>query len=145
MPWNDDLGGDALHIAGSDASPLLVRAGPGTGKTFTLMRRIARFLERGTAPKRILVCTFTRTAAADLKKAVIALNAPGAGEVEATTIHGHCFGILMRDDALASTGRVPRPLMDFEQRFLLEDVGSGNFGDIHKRRKRFKAFEAAWA
>ena len=60
MPWNDGLDGAALHIAASDASPLRVRAGPGTGKTFTLMRRIARFLERGTAPERILVCTFTR-------------------------------------------------------------------------------------
>ena len=69
MPWNDDLGGAALQIAASDATPLRVRAGPGTGKTFTLMRRIARFLEQGTAPERILVCTFTRTAAADLKEA----------------------------------------------------------------------------
>ena len=145
MPWNDDLDGSALQIAASAASPLRVRAGPGTGKTFTLMRRIARFLEQGTAPERILVCTFTRTAAADLKEAVIALNAPGADDVKTTTIHGHCFGILMRDEVLASTGRAPRPLMDFEQRFLLEDLQDEGFGTIHEKRKRLKAFEAAWA
>ncbi len=69
----------------------------------------------------------------------------GAEEVKATTIHGHCFGILMRDEVLASTGRVPRPLMDFEQRFLLEDLRGDGFGTIHKKRKRLKAFEAAGA
>ena len=109
------------------------------------MRRIARFLEQGTDPRRILVCTFTRTAASDLKEAVVALSAPGADDVKATTIHSHCFGILMRDEVLASTGRVPRPLMDFEQRFLLEDVRGTDFGTIYEKRKRLKAFEAAWA
>ncbi len=145
MPWNDDLHGAALNIAASDASPLRVRAGPGTGKTFTLMRRIARFLEQGIEPERILVCTFTRTAAADLKEAVVALNAPGADSVKTTTIHGHCFGILMRDDVLASTSRVPRPLLEFERRFLLEDLPGNAFGTIHGKRKRLMAFEAAWA
>ncbi len=51
----------------------------------------------------------------------------------------------MRDEVLASTGRVPRPLMDFEQRFLLEDLRVDGFGTIHQNRKRIKAFEAAWA
>ena len=46
---------------------------------------------------------------------------------------------------LASTGRVPQPLMDFEQRFLLEDLRGDGFGTIHKKRERLKAFEAAWA
>ncbi len=51
----------------------------------------------------------------------------------------------MRNDVLASTNRVPRPLMEFEQRFLLEDMQRGDFGSIHEKRKRLKAFEAAWA
>ena len=146
MPWNDGLTGQSLHVAASDARRLRVRAGPGTGKTFTLMRRIARLLEEeGVRPKKILVSTFTRVAAADLQNAVVELNAPGAEQVRASTIHGLCFGILRRNEVLAITGRVPRPLLDFERRFLLEDLSGKDYGDFHRKRKRLQAFEAAWA
>ncbi len=51
MPWNADLDGAALRIAGSDASPLRVRAGPGTAcggrKPMT-----AEKSENGTSPAR---------------------------------------------------------------------------------------------
>ena len=67
MPWDDGLENPSLRIAATDDSPLCIRAGPGTGKTFTLIRRIARLVESGVEPGRILVCTFTRTAAGDLK------------------------------------------------------------------------------
>lgn len=40
MPWNDGLQGQALQIAATPNSPLCVVAGPGTGKTFALMRRL---------------------------------------------------------------------------------------------------------
>ena len=84
-------------------------------------------------------------AATDLKEAVEKLNSPGATSVKATTIHALCFRILNQSDVLATTGRVARPLLDFECRFLLEDLGAERLGNIHKRRKRLKAFEAAWA
>lgn len=145
MPWNDDLVGQSLQVAASDARRLRVRAGPGTGKTFTLMRRIARLLEEGVPPRQILVSTFTRVAAADLRNAVVDLNAPGAKQVRASTIHGLCFRILGQNEVLAITGRVPRPLLDFECRFFLEDLGAGNYGNFHERSKRLKAFESAWA
>ena len=146
MPWNDGLAGQSLHVAASDARRLRVRAGPGTGKTFTLMRRIARLLEEeGVRPKKILVSTFTRVAAADLQNAVVELNAPGAEQVRASTIHGLCFGILRRNEVLAITGRVPRPLLDFERRFLLEDLSGKDYGNFYRKRKRLQAFEAAWA
>lgn len=145
MPWNDGLIGQPLDVAASDARRLRVRAGPGTGKTFTLMRRITRLLEEGVRPEQILVSTFTRVAAADLRNAVVELNAPGADQVRASTIHGLCFEILGRNEVLEITGRVPRPLLDFERRFLLEDFNASDYGNIHQRRKRLKAFESAWA
>ncbi len=48
--------------------PLLLLAGPGSGKTFTITQRILHLLERGTAPERILVITFTRDAAASMQQ-----------------------------------------------------------------------------
>lgn len=145
MPWDDNLEGPSLRIAASDDSPLRVRAGPGTGKTFTLIRRIARLLENGTEPRKILVSTFTRTAAGDLKRELESLDVPGAASVRATTVHALCFSILARNEVLEVTGRVPRPLLEYERRFLLQDLHDGQFGNIHARRRRLKAFEAAWA
>ena len=64
MPWNSGLQGTALNIASYPGTPLRIVAGPGTGKTFALMRRVARLLEQeGVPPDRILAVTFTRTAA----------------------------------------------------------------------------------
>jgi DNA helicase II / ATP-dependent DNA helicase PcrA len=143
--WDDSLEGAARQIAEVDHSPLRVLAGPGTGKTFALMRRAARILENGADPKRILVCTFTRTAAADLEKEVACLETKGVEKVLAGTLHSLCFRLLARADVLELTGRVPRPLLDFEDRFLLEDLQGEGFGGIRDRGKRLQAFNAAWA
>lgn len=145
MPWDDNLEGPSLRIAATDDSPLRVRAGPGTGKTFTLIRRIARLLENGAAPRQILVSTFTRTAAGDLKRELESLDVDGASSVRATTVHALSFSILARNEVLAITGRMPRPLLEYEKRFLLQDLHDRQFGNIHARRRRLKAFEAAWA
>jgi superfamily I DNA/RNA helicase len=45
--WDDGLSGKAFDIATADKSPLRVVAGPGTGKSFALMRRVARILHLG--------------------------------------------------------------------------------------------------
>ena len=52
----------ALHGDG----PLLIVAGAGTGKTRTLVHRVAHLLERGVRPERILLLTFTRRAAQEM-------------------------------------------------------------------------------
>jgi len=51
-------------------SPLLIIAGAGTGKTRTLVHRVAHLIKQGTAPDRILLLTFTRRAAADMLRRV---------------------------------------------------------------------------
>ncbi|MCH5342007.1 MAG: ATP-dependent helicase [Acetatifactor sp.] len=48
--------------------PLLVLAGPGSGKTFTITRRILYLLEQGTPPEQLLVITFTREAAMSMQR-----------------------------------------------------------------------------
>lgn len=143
--WSQGLVNPALGIAQTTDSPLLVLAGPGTGKTFTMMRRVARLLEEGTEPRKILVCTFTRTAAADLKNSLNALGVEGGNKVRAATIHSFCFGLLSRSAVMEITGRVPRPLLQFEERFLVNDLCGGGFGGIRDCGRRLKAFDAAWA
>ena len=61
------LHGDATG-AGVLATPLLVIAGAGTGKTNTLAHRVAHLLLNGVAPERMLLLTFTRRAALEMTR-----------------------------------------------------------------------------
>lgn len=145
MAWDDDLAGVHREIAGSDSPRIGVLAGPGTGKTrYGLMRRVVRQLEQNVPPKQILLISFTRVAAADLRDKVAELDAPGAEEVRATTLHAFCFGLLQREAVLRTTGRTPRILLEHEVDLMLRDIG-GNYGNIYRRRDLLEAFVAGWA
>lgn len=154
LTWNVDLSGKALHIAQTPGNPIRVMAGPGTGKSYALKRRLARLLEEGADPSRILVVTFTRTAAADLVQEIAALGVDGCDEISAGTLHSYCFRMLMKQAVFEFSGRTPRPLiaisksgtLHFEAGPLLEDIGiSDNFGNKRARTSRVRAFEAVWA
>lgn len=145
MTWDEGIEGPHRAIAASTSSRIGVLAGPGTGKTsYGLMRRVVRLLEEGVAGNRILLISFTRVAAADLRDKVATLDAPGVDAVRATTLHGYCFGVLQQESVLAVTGRVPRILLKHEIGLMLRDLG-GDFGDIHERRRMLEAFQAGWA
>ena len=60
------LNEDQTRAATFGDGPLLVIAGAGTGKTRTLVHRVAALIERGIAPERILLLTFTRRAAGEM-------------------------------------------------------------------------------
>ena len=69
------------HVGG----PLLVVAGAGSGKTWTLACRVARLVDRGVAPERILLLTFTRRAAREM------LSRASAGALELGHVWGGTF------------------------------------------------------
>jgi DNA helicase-2/ATP-dependent DNA helicase PcrA len=64
--WDEGLDDAQLAVATHDDRPLVVVAGAGTGKTRALVSRVACLLERGTAPERVLLLTFTRRAADEM-------------------------------------------------------------------------------
>ena len=144
MAWNTGLVSPYLDIAAYQGSPLRVMAGPGTGKTFALMRRVARLLESGVLPSSILAVTFTRTAANDLVYQLSSLGTPGAGRVTASTLHSLCFALLRRNAVFQATNRVARPLIGFEVDCLTADLAT-NFGGKRAASELLKAFEAYWA
>ncbi|MFJ3976649.1 ATP-dependent helicase [Streptomyces sp. NPDC090021] len=86
---------DAAQLAVVDhaAGPLLVLAGPGTGKTTTLVEAVAARVEAGTDPSRILILTFSRKAAVELRDRA-ALRLGGARAPQATTFHSFCYGLV---------------------------------------------------
>jgi ATP-dependent DNA helicase UvrD/PcrA len=74
--------------------PLLILAGPGTGKTRTLTRRIAVVVERGGTPEACLALTFTRRAAVEMRERLAVLLPAQAGRLMITTFHGLGLTIL---------------------------------------------------
>jgi DNA helicase-2/ATP-dependent DNA helicase PcrA len=155
MTWDTGLAGVHLEIAQSAAARLRVMAGPGTGKTFAMKRRIAKLIEvDGVVPRRILAVTFTRTAAGDLKRELHAMDVPDCEEIHAGTLHAFCFHLLLSNEVFDFAGRVPRGLLSFNRsgihRFeiepLLHDVRRmGAFGSMRDMSKRIRAFEADWS
>ena len=154
MAWDDGLVGPAKSIAATNNTPLRVMAGPGTGKSFAMKRRVARLLEAGQNPKRILAVTFTRNAAASVVDDLHTLGVPGCENIRAGTLHGYCFGLLSQQAVFEYLGRAARPIVTFLKSAVLQFEGgtmladliiAGAFGPKRDCTNRIRAFEAAWA
>lgn len=155
MSWNTNLTDEHLNIAASAAQRIRVMAGPGTGKSFAMKRRIARLIEVDRIdPRRILAVTFTRTAARDLERELQNMGVPGCEDISAGTVHAFCFRLLMRNEVFGFVGRVPRGMITFNNKGvsgyevepLLADLQPlGEFGAKRAMTNRIRAFEAAWA
>lgn len=87
------LNGNQRLAVCHEMGPMLVLAGPGSGKTTVLLCRILRLLERGLArPTQILALTFSKTAAEEMRERFG--KASGAAGVVFGTFHGIFFRIL---------------------------------------------------
>lgn len=88
----DDLTVDQRKAVEHFEGPLLVLAGPGSGKTRVITRRIARLIERGVHPSEILAITFTNKAAREMAERVQVLM-PGS-RIWVSTFHRFCSRVL---------------------------------------------------
>jgi DNA helicase II / ATP-dependent DNA helicase PcrA len=78
--------------------PLLVRAGPGSGKTLVIVHRIAYMvLEARINPRHILAVTFSKKAAGEMKKRLEVLLEGRSSSPAVSTIHSACLRILRQD------------------------------------------------
>ena len=147
MAWNDELteGSAAHNIASSPHARIRVLAGPGTGKSFAMKKRVARILEEEEVqPQRVLAVTFTRVAAEDLHRELAKCGTPGAALLRGQTLHSLAMAILMRNHVLTVLGRVPRPLNKFELEPLLADLSSSH-GRKKDREALIHRYGASWA
>ncbi|MFC9792216.1 ATP-dependent helicase [Streptomyces sp. NPDC127584] len=116
--------------------PLLVLAGPGTGKTTTLVESVATRMENGADPERILVLTFSRKAAVELRDRMAA-RLGGRRPPQATTFHSYCYALIRAHqdaDLFAEPLRLlSGPEQDLAVRELLAghiDLGKQGLGRI---------------
>ncbi|MFE9422980.1 ATP-dependent helicase [Kitasatospora sp. NPDC006697] len=113
-------------VAEHAGGPLLVLAGPGTGKTTTLVEAVARRVERGTDPERILVLTFSRKAAMDLRDR-LAVRLPAAPQ--ATTFHSFCYALLRAHQEPERYAEPLRLLSGPEQDVMVRELLAGGAED----------------
>ncbi|MBL8757587.1 MAG: ATP-dependent helicase, partial [Phycisphaerae bacterium] len=97
-PPLDGLNDAQRRAVEHDAGPLLVLAGPGTGKTRVIVHRIAHIIRaRGAEPESVLAVTFSNKAAAELRQRLATMLGPSlADRVRAHTFHSLGLGLIRR-------------------------------------------------
>ncbi|HEY4625308.1 MAG TPA: ATP-dependent DNA helicase [Blastococcus sp.] len=105
--------------------PLLVLAGPGTGKTTTIVEAVAARIDAGNDPEQILVLTFSRKAAAELRTRITSRVARTIREPLARTFHSYAFGVLRRA-AILRGDPPPRLLTSAEQDAVVAELLRGD-------------------
>ncbi|MGH3326515.1 MAG: UvrD-helicase domain-containing protein [Streptomycetales bacterium] len=128
---------DQRAAASLPPGPVLIVAGPGTGKTRTLTHRIAHLLTGaaagdGVAPEHCVAITFTRRACEEMRERLAQLLPEHASRVTVTTFHGLGAQILREEHARAGLAAGFRIADDARRQAVLRDV----VGDEGSRRTR---------
>src|SRR5579859_5746945 len=90
------------RVVDHSGGPLLVLAGPGTGKTTAIVEAVAdRVTRRGADPGRVLVLTFSRKAAGELRERISARLGRTTREPLALTFHSYAYALVRREFVLA--------------------------------------------
>jgi len=105
------------RVVEHEGGPLLVLAGPGTGKTTTIVAAVADRIERrGIDPERVLVLTFSRKAAVELRERITARLRRTTREPLAMTFHSYAYALARREFVLA--GDEPPRLLSAPEQLL---------------------------
>lgn len=115
------LNSEQADAANHNGSPLLLRAGPGTGKTQTLIGRLSVLKDQGVDPSSILVLTFSNKAAGELSERALSIWPEAAGEITLGTFHSFGLDLLRRFSDRAGLPADPRLVDTAEAVALLEN------------------------
>ena len=116
------LNPEQLAAATAPDGPLLILAAAGTGKTRTLVYRVAHLVERGVHPWNILLLTFTNRAAKEMLERAEQIIGSAAGDVWGGTFHSVANRILRRHASLLGYQRDFRILDADEQKSLVGGI-----------------------
>ncbi|MDD5504109.1 MAG: ATP-dependent DNA helicase [Candidatus Omnitrophica bacterium] len=103
--------------------PLLVLAGPGTGKTELLSVRAAAIIsKKGIKPENILVLTYTNAAAKAMKQRLVKILGRGGYDIEAGTFHSFANSVILESDEAREYTQDRIMISDFENVKLMEYI-----------------------
>ncbi|WP_426404188.1 ATP-dependent helicase [Streptomyces sp. R-07] len=118
------------EVVDHTGGPLLVLAGPGTGKTTTLVEAVAARMEKGADPERLLVLTFSRKAAVELRDRMAA-RLGGRRPPQATTFHSYCYALIRAHQDAELFAEPLRLLSGPEQDLAVRELLAGQI-DLEK-------------
>jgi DNA helicase-2/ATP-dependent DNA helicase PcrA len=105
IDYEKELNESQFKAVMTTEGPLLIVAGAGTGKTRTLVYRVARLVEMGARPEAVLLLTFTRRAAASMLTRAAALADARCQRVSGGTFHSLGHSVLRKFSELAGVQR----------------------------------------
>ncbi|WP_460768191.1 ATP-dependent helicase [Mariniluteicoccus flavus] len=120
-----DLDDAQQRVVDHADGPLLVLAGPGTGKTTTLVEAVVRRFERAESAAAPLVLTFSRKAAVDLRARITARLGRSVTTPTVLTFHAFCFALVRRFGDEEAYGTGVRLLTAPEQEFRVRETLAG--------------------
>lgn len=110
---------------------VMVLAGPGTGKTFTVIERIKSMLEKNIEPSRILCLTFSDAAANEMKNRLISKVGHKASLVNVYTYHSFCWEIIQNNEEYFEEYSRSQIINDTAKRNLIrqciDEIGTEHF------------------
>jgi DNA helicase II / ATP-dependent DNA helicase PcrA len=133
--FSAELNAEQLAAATHGDGPLLIIAGAGTGKTRTLVYRVAHLIDRGVPPERILLLTFTRRAAHEMLSRAERLVGSASSKVHGGTFHGTGHRLLRR---FGQAVGMPTQFSIMDQGDAVDLVGIARASlGVGKKEKRF--------
>jgi len=107
--------------------PVMVIAGPGTGKTTVLALRIAKILQEGLSPADGILClTFTNTGVRAMRERLTGMIGPAAARVAISTFHSFAGSLIEEFYEELALSRPPRLLDEKDTVFLYDELLEGN-------------------
>ncbi|MFC7327676.1 ATP-dependent helicase [Marinactinospora rubrisoli] len=124
-----ELDENQRRVVAHAGGPMLVLAGPGTGKTTTIVEAVVDRIERrGVDPSRVLVLTFSRKAAQELRERITARLRRTTREPLALTFHSYAYALIRREFQ-RSGDLPPRLLSGPEQLMEIRELLAGELAD----------------
>lgn len=125
-------------------------AGPGTGKSRTIERRVAWLLRQRISPASIAVLSFTRASSEELgtriKAHATSIGIANAGQIRVSTVHSLALRMLKRAGMLAQYPADPLVLDDWEQKEIFDKELSNRIVATPTRCKKIRIYnEAFWS
>jgi len=145
MPWDDGLTGEQTVATSHFGTHARLLAGPGTGKTLCLTRRILYLIEEGEVDAAsIMALTFTRAATAELRNRIISELGEDAQIPLVSTLHSFALRTILRQ---FSGSRLPQPIRvadDYEERHIIQEdlkliLGAVNIREVRELLNQLSA------
>ena len=146
--WSDDLSDEQRAVARHTSSHARLLAGPGTGKTHTLARKVVYLVtEQSVQPSEILVLTFTRMATRDSRTKISEQLRSHSDEMpHISTLHAFALRQLRRNANLVTT--LPKPFRiadDWEEEHIIREDLKATLGcSAADVSQNFKKLSADW-